>query len=382
MSEGNIAPRGHEPASYAQGRHLQRALAETMPALVLTTTAEGEVDYCNRMLMDYCGVQLEDLQGARWADLIHPADVASGRNRWTQQVEQLQPFTSEYRIRRHDGMYRWHMTKTAPLRDEGDDSGPIRGWVSVSMDVHDRHQAEDEVRQMSEEVRRAGAAKDQFLTLVSHELRTPVTTIYGNAQVLRRRSHQLPPEQISAAIEDIERESIRLQQLIDNMFVLARLDPQKAVYGEPIPLHLVIERAVDEHRSRYDGADVTIIDETGRTPVCGNTEFIMHILRNLLMNAQTFSGQPSSISVTLEAGDDHTVSVLVRDNGAGFGDDIGKVFDIFYRSPDKAARTRGAGIGLPVARRLVEIQGGRIWAHNLAEGGAEVGFTLPIETED
>ena len=358
---------------------LYRALAEAMPALVLTTSADGEVVYCNHELLEYCGVQMDDLQGSRWVELIHPEDVATGSERWMAEIQTLKPFSSEYRIRRHDGVYRWYLTRTAPLRNADDE---IEGWVGVSVDVHDRRVAEDDMRQMSDELRRANAAKDEFLAMVSHELRTPVTTIYGNAQVLRRRTGQLPPEQIAEAMIDVEQEAMRLQQLIDNMFVLARIEDHGKTNVEPISLRRAIDRAATEHALRYPETQIRVHDETGGIPVCGDETYVQQILRNLIINAEKYSPVGAPIDIHIAHHDDASVAVRICDEGVGIKGDIERIFDTFYRAPETSEYAPGAGIGLAVARRLIEAQGGTIWARNREGGGAEVGFTLPTELED
>lgn len=358
---------------------LYKALAEAMPALVLTTSSDGDVVYCNHELLDYCGVEMDDLQGSRWVDLIHPDDVATGSQRWMAEIQTLKPFSSEYRIRRHDGVYRWYLTRTAPLRNADD---AIEGWVAVSVDVHDRRVAEDDMRQMSDELRRANAAKDEFLAMVSHELRTPVTTIYGNAHVLRRRTGELPPEQIAEAMTDVEYEAVRLQQLIDNMFVLARIDEHGKTNVEPISLLRAIDKAAKDHGAQFPAAQIRIHDSTGGLPVCGDDTYVQQILRNLLINAEKYSAEGTPIDIHVARHGDAHVSVRVCDEGVGIKGDIERIFDTFYRAPETADHAPGAGIGLAVARRLVEAQGGIIWARNREGGGAEVGFTLPTELED
>ncbi len=357
---------------------LYKALAEAMPALVLTTSADGDVVYCNDELLDYCGVQMGDLQGSRWVDLIHPEDVAAGSERWMAEIQTLKPFSSEYRIRRHDGVYRWYLTRTAPLRNADDE---IEGWVGVSVDVHDRRVAEDDMRQMSEELRRANAAKDEFLAMVSHELRTPVTTIYGNASVLQRQIRELPREQIVAVMTDVEREALRLQQLIDNMFVLARIEEHGKADIEPISLGRVVDKAATEHRNRYPETQIRVHDSSAGVPACGDETYVLHILRNLVINAEKYSPSGAPIDIHMARHDETTLSVRVCDAGVGIKGEVDRIFETFYRSPETADYAPGAGMGLAVARRLVETQGGIIWARNREGGGAEVGFTLPIEED-
>ena len=371
---GHLGPGEHGPAF---SDDLYHALAEATPALVLTTSADGEVEYCNRRLLDYCGTSIEDLRGARWVELIHPDDVSAGRDVWTEQVQTLRPFSSEYRIRRHDGAYRWHLTHTAPLRDA---NGDIQAWVGVSLDVHDRREAEEHALEIAAELERASAAKDQFLALVSHELRTPIATIYGNAQILRRLSGQLDEDTLAEAMTDIERESIRLQQLVDNMFIMARLEDAQAA-SEPILLSRLVMKSIGEHIARYPDRAIEFDDDAGGQPVCGSLAYVEQILRNLLNNAEKYSPPQETIVVAIHRGDDHAV-IRVLDRGGGLEpDERERAFETFYRAPRLADHVPGAGIGLSVCRRLVEAQGGQIWIQPREGGGAEAAFTLPFEAE-
>jgi PAS domain S-box-containing protein len=361
------------------GGELYHALAETIPALVLTTSAAGEVQYCNARLLDYCGVDIDDLQGARWVDLIHPDDVAAGRDVWERRLQTLVPFSAEYRIRRHDGVYRWYLTHTAPLRSQ---SGEIQAWIGVSVDVDDRRQAEQRLVEAADGLLRASQAKDEFLGLVSHELRTPITTIYGNAQVLRRMGTRLDPTMLAESIVDIEQEAIRLQQLVDNMFVLARIESERGIETEPVLLGRIVTAAVAGHHGRFRGRRIDVFDEAGDVPARGSPLYVDQAIRNLLSNAEKYS-VPDVPFVVLINRSDNQLAVRVLDRGMGLepGDEA-LVFDTFYRASGAQARAPGAGIGLAVVHRLIEAQGGEVWIHAREGGGVEAGFTLPLEVEE
>jgi len=355
-----------------------RVLAEAIPALVLATSREGEVEYCNRHLLEYCGTDLEGLRGAQWVDYIHPDDVNQGRSEFVRRIQDMRAFVSEYRIRRADGEYRWHLTQTAPVFDR---EGAFQGWLACSVDVDDRRRAEEDARLYAEEWRRASAAKDEFLGMVSHELRTPITTIYGNAQVLRRMGAALDRETMAASITDVEQEAIRLQQLVDNMFVLARIEGAEIASAEPVLLSRVVGRVVSEHRTRFPSRPIELEDEAGLEPVRGEAGYIEQTVRNLLANAEKYSAPGQPITVVLNRSDAAGL-VRVLDRGSGIAPgDIAHTFVAFFRGPATADRVPGAGIGLTVCKRLVEAQGGEIWIRPRVGGGTEVGFTLPIESE-
>ena len=108
------------------------------------------------------------------------------------------------------------------------------------------------------------------------------------------------------------------------------------------------------------------------------------MIRNLLANAAKYGGQGTAVEVVLEYDRDlDEVAVCVRDDGPGIeAHEADRLFDLFYRSPNTAASTTGAGIGLFVCARLVRAMGGRVWARPLPAGGAEFAFALHVMRED
>jgi PAS domain S-box-containing protein len=124
-----------------------------------------------------------------------------------------------------------------------DADGNVRGAIGAFLDITDMRRIEDELRQ-------ANAVKDEFLGLVSHELKTPITTILGNAEVLQRRGGLLSEQDQAAALADIHDEASRLQGIIDNLLVLARLERSEQIEREPVLLQHIIEHVCDWHTRR------------------------------------------------------------------------------------------------------------------------------------
>jgi K+-sensing histidine kinase KdpD len=230
------------------------------------------------------------------------------------------------------------------------------------------------------DLKRATAAKDEFLGMVSHELRTPITTIFGNAQVLRRIGDRIESSDRAAAILDIEAEAARLQQIIDNMFVLARVESGANDDMEPILVHRELDRLASEHMRRYPHRDVRVRVEPELDPALGAHVYFDQILRNLLSNAEKYSPPSEPVEVEARHGD-RVIEVIVLDRGAGVETENETLFDAFYRAPG-TAHVSGAGIGLTVCKRLVEAQGGTIWARQREGGGSEFGFALPMDGEE
>ena len=233
----------------------------------------------------------------------------------------------------------------------------------------------DSVQAALEDLRRENATKDEFLGLVSHELRTPITVILGNAQVLLK-ALQIPSEGHYGALLDINSEAERLNRIISNLLVLARLEGGRAPETEPVLVNQIVERMAEQHRARYPGRVVNVACPAVVIPSLGNELYIEQILANLLSNAEKYS--PTDAPIEVELVDLRDLQrVTVRDRGIGIaGEDPQRPFEAFYRSPEASQLGPGIGIGLAVCKRLVEAQGGEIRASAREGGGAEFAFTL------
>ncbi|HEX7473619.1 MAG TPA: ATP-binding protein [Candidatus Limnocylindrales bacterium] len=243
-----------------------------------------------------------------------------------------------------------------PLHDA---NGRLVGAVNVLVDITERLAAED------------------FLGLVSHELRTPVTTIYGNAQLLLQRSGALPDEPRDM-LADVAEDSDRLLGVIENLLLLTRAEAGTPPELEPQLLDHVLRRACEAFQKRRR-RPVTFTRKPGSHVVVeADRTYLELLVGNLLSNADKYSPRSQAIDVELSADlDEARVSVL--DRGIGIGaSEADRIFTPFYRSTIAKRQASGMGIGLAVCKRIVEAQGGRVWARSRDGGGADVGFALPL----
>lgn len=211
----------------------------------------------------------------------------------------------------------------------------------------------------------------RFVADASHELRTPLTAIRGQLEVLARQERPQPEE-----VRRVERlaltETARIERLVDDMLVLARLEEDARLRPEPIALPDFLERFA------ADGSpDELALGELPAGTLRGDPEALTQVLRNLVGNARRHAGPDGRVALAAEA-HGHRLTVRVDDDGPGIPPaERERVFDRFHRS--EAARDRrsgGAGLGLAIAREIVELHGGRIWAERSPLGGARVAFEL------
>jgi signal transduction histidine kinase len=229
-----------------------------------------------------------------------------------------------------------------------------------------------------ESLQRANAAKDEFLGLMSHELRTPLTVIMGNALVLQSRP-QLDPNLRQQAIDDIVGDAERLQQLIENLMVLARLDSRQPDM-EPIRLQHLIPDVLKRIPDHVVDGRLSLSMPWDLPLVQGSDTYCEQILKNLIHNALKYGGcSPVEVLVQVYATE---VAIAVRDHGPGIPEpEVARVFEPFFRGTG-GSQHQGAGVGLAVCKRLVEIQGGEISVLSSEGSGTEFRFTLPVASED
>jgi signal transduction histidine kinase len=274
-------------------------------------------------------------------------------------------------VRGEDGVYRWYLTRLVPSLDA---TGAVTGWVGTSTGIDERKRAMDALAA-------ANAAKDEFLGLVSHELKTPITTILGNAEVLRRRGKMLDEESRAGALDDIQTDAARLHQIIENLLILARLERGREIEMEPLLLPRVIDKIVADHRARFPRREIVVATEGNMTPVVGSEVYLEQVLRNLLSNAEKYSPPHMPVEVRASCEDGYCV-LDVLDRGIGIPpEERAHIFDTFWRS-EASSHVAGVGIGLAVCKRLVEVQGGEIAYMPREDGGSCFRVRLPSYEED
>ena len=245
-----------------------------------------------------------------------------------------------------------------------------------------------EVAAHHEEEARAAALRDAFIGVISHELRTPVTTIFGLAQVLRRRWATLDAETRESAIVDIEEEADRLTRLIEDLLVLSRAEGGRvSTETEPINLARLTRHIAETERERHPGRRYAFRAPPALPLVAGEPTYIEQVVRNFLSNAEKYSPPATTIEIELRADDPAasaaSVSVRVLDRGIGVDAETAqRAFELFFRTTAASRVAAGAGIGLFVSRQLIEAMGGRTWMAPRDGGGTEVGFSLPIAPLD
>ena len=236
-----------------------------------------------------------------------------------------------------------------------------------------------------EELRRASRLKDHFLQNVNHELRTPLTAIVGWTDLLMEET--LDEKTLRKGLSQVRQSARVLLALIDDLLDLARMDRGSlALDRKPVSLPDVIQRSIDTVRMMADGRLVSIIfapPPASMSLVRADPLRLQQVLWNLLANAIKFSRRHGRIVVRVER-DSERYLVSIEDDGIGIpAGELSHVFERFRQVDGSPTRQHaGMGIGLALARSLVELHGGSIWADSIVGKGSRFTFTLPIRPGD
>lgn len=227
--------------------------------------------------------------------------------------------------------------------------------------------------EMAANLERLFDARRELVAWASHDLRTPLSNIQAMLEALNDGLME-PTE----ALPLLEEQTRALSVMVDDLFELARIDAGAlGLELEEGPIAGPVRRSLRgvEAEARLRG--IRLASEVDEAVVARFAPSeLQRVLQNLLTNALRHTPSDGSVAVRVSASHDE-VQVTVEDTGEGLGEEArSRMFDRFWRG-DRARSTRGGGLGLAIARALVEAQGGRIWAEDRPGGGARVSFTLP-----
>jgi PAS domain S-box-containing protein len=305
---------------------------------------------------------------------IHPDDRSKVFASVQRALAEGVPHDVEYRIVAPDGTVRWVEGKG---RVEYENGTPVR-MSGVCVIVTRRKEAELARLAAAEE---ASRAKDEFLAVLSHELRTPLNAIMGWAQLLPQDG--LPQGRVRQAIEVIGRNARLQAQLIEDILDVSRIITGKMdLERRPVTVEQLVASAVAAVLPAADAKRIVVSQDVrpGLPPLEGDPRRLQQVLGNLLSNAVKFTPAEGSVQVGARA-DANGVVITIRDSGAGIDPEfLPFVFERFRQADTRTTRHHGGlGLGLAIARHIVEQHGGIIAVHSDGPGaGSTFEVRLPV----
>lgn len=358
-----------------QSEEKLRLMADTIPQLAWMARPDGHIFWYNRRWYEYTGTTPEEMEGWGWQSVHHPKELPKVLERWKASLVSGESFEMVFPLRGADGRFRPFLTRIAPLRDR---DGTVLYWFGTNTDI-------SEMKRMEEALREADRRKDEFLATLAHELRNPLAPIRNSLEMLKRPDVDPAAARYSRSV--MERQIQHLVRLVDDLLDVSRVMRGKIeLRKERIELERVISRAIETAEplieEQQQELEVSLPEETLILEV--DPVRVAQVLGNLLTNAAKYTDQDGRISLLAEREGDEIV-LRVRDTGIGIAPDLLlHVFDSFVQGESAAERFPGGlGLGLTLARNLVELHGGAIEAESAGVGkGAEFVVRLPLSRHE
>lgn len=344
----------------------QRELLANMAQIVWLADANGTVTYQNARWYAYTGLT----EGDHWSLVTHADDIEHANAMWHSAVASGEPSEVEQRfLRAKDSSYRWHVVRCVPVRDV---LGHVQRWITTCTDIEDQKRALKVLASANERTSR-------FIATMSHELRNPLAGIAAVTEVLQREQAQQDDRE--RALRTLSRQTEHLRLMVDELLDVSRITRGVVeISRNVVDLGKIVKDACDDMALVAAEKGVSIdCQESGSYIVSGDALRLHQAFENLLSNAVKASA-PGQVVRVMKVCIDDKARVSVVDEGIGLSSDsLETIFEPFVQAG--SGHRQGLGLGLAIARKLVEAHGGEITASSPGLGrGARFDMTLPLST--
>lgn len=352
-----------------------RLLADSISQLAWMCTELGNVTWYNKRWLDYTGLTFDELRDWGWKRVHHPDHIDRVVTSVTRSRESGEVWEDTFPLRGKDGEFRWFLSRAFPIRDP---QGKIVRWFGTNTDITALRETESALRVAKDEAEAASRAKDKFIAQLSHELRTPLTPVLMVAAALSEDPRL--PSDARDQLAMVQRNVALEARLIDDLLDMTRITHGKLVLKlERCAMHSLIQHVVgmviDDAREK--GVEINQELSAVRSHLTGDPARLQQVLWNLLRNAVKFTPRGGHVQIKSENSEDRGFRFSISDDGIGFAsEETEKLFEPFHQSGSH--QSGGLGLGLTIARAVMDLHRGSIRASSLGIGrGAKFVVELP-----
>jgi two-component system, sensor histidine kinase and response regulator len=290
---------------------------------------------------------------------------------WNGEVDTVESDSHALRADNSEVWLRWTATAVRSA------SGRIDYFLAMYEDNDAEHAANEAAAAHLAGLERLNRLKSEFVSLVSHEFRTALVGISGFSEMIR--DEEVSVEEAKGYATDINKESERLNRMINDMLDLDRIEAGRLVlHPQPVAINNLLQDAVNRARATSERHFIAANFDASSPTVQCDPDRIAQVLANLLSNAIKYSPDGGDIAVT-SAVRDGVVDVSVRDHGLGIAPEFKeRLFSRYERYEKAGNKILGTGLGLAITRQIVEMSGGKVWVESQPGEGSDFHFTLPI----
>jgi PAS domain S-box-containing protein len=341
--------------------------------------SDGRI-WWSRELQEIVGLAAGSFEGTRDAvlRLIHPDDHAALHAAIDEAAHSDDDYRLVLRFRHASGAWRWMEWRGRAMTRPGGG----RMLYGLGIDITERQLADAELQRLNAELAAADRRKDEFLATLAHELRNPLAPIANALEIMRRKNLDDPALRWTRDV--IERQLRQMTRLVDDLLDVARITRGRIeLRRERVDLAGVVQAAVEAARPLIDASQHTLAVQLPDAPlwIDADATRLTQVLLNLLNNAAKYTPAGGRLAIDARADGNGQACITVRDSGIGLdAEHLASVFEMFSQVQPAIERSQGGlGIGLALARGLVELHGGRIEARSAGAGlGSEFIVHLPL----
>jgi PAS domain S-box-containing protein len=349
----------------AESEKKYRSIGELIPFGIWTTDAQGQANYISSSFCELVGKSEEEILKFGWLGTLDPETVERTVSDWKKTIESGDFWNYTHRIMGQDGLWHYVLARGVPIKDE---KGKVLGWGGVNIDITEQMKNE-------ENLTRSNAELQQFAYVASHDLQEPLRMVISYLSLLDKKyKDKLDPnaqEYIHYAVDGGK----RMRLLIDDLLAYSRIDTQGKEFA-PVAMNEVVEDVIKVLKVSIEQSKANIVVEPLPIIVADGTQ-MAQVMQNLLSNAVKFRGKERPIVHISATQGPREWTFAIKDNGIGLNmEHIDKLFQMFQRLNTRE-QYPGTGVGLAIAKKIVERHGGRIWVESEEGKGATFYFSIP-----
>jgi PAS domain S-box-containing protein len=375
-----------------------KVIADTMPQLVWTADAQGNLNFFSQSVFDYTGKALDQILSDGWLEIVHADDRDQNIKLWGDSISTGKPFLFEHRFLTKSEGYRWQLSRALPVRNE---HGVIEMWVGTSTDIHKNKQFQQELEKEVKErtkalnetnlhLEKTNTELEQFAFIASHDLQEPLRKIQTLSNMISDRELKNLSENGVLLFERIANSAKHMQQLIRDILDYSKSGSTSEDIVN-IDLNEVFDRIEQEFNEFLPEKKFTLIKNN--LPITkGISVQIEQVFFNLISNSIKFKKtsvdciitvssekvQGKTLNIPFTNKVDWYYHITVSDNGIGFDNEYrDKIFQVFQRLNSKE-KYSGTGIGLALVKKIIDQHNGYITAESELDKGATFSVYLPV----
>jgi PAS domain S-box-containing protein len=373
----DITERKRSEAELRESEARFRLVADSAPVMIWMSGTDQLCTYFNKPWLDFTGRSIDRELGNGWAEGVDPEDLRECLDTYIQSFDRRAAFKMEYRLRRHDGEFRWILDIGVPRFNP---DGSFAGYIGSCIDVTEQRRAQEQLHQAQEDLARVTrvVSMGELAAAIAHEVNQPLTAIVTNGQFCLRQFDDATsnPNELRAAITSIVNDGSRASGVISRIRGLLTKDSPNRT---DLNINQIIQDVTILLRNEFTRNRVSLRTElpSDLPHVTGDPVQLQQVLINLIMNAieatrTSTNGRREILIRSAKNPDD--VLVQVQDSGPGIHPELAhRIFEPFFTT-----KANGIGMGLSISNSIIESHGGRLGIAP-SSTGALFEFTLPID---